>query len=416
VSSQKTAGVFALTAAVALIVASTLTPDPTDPWTHHFWCWRCSKDATFIEFGLNVALFIPFGASMRAVGVRFWRAMAVVIVATVAIEALQYFVVPGRDASIADCVANAIGGIAGFALLAPLGVMANPSPRAARRIAIGAGVAWTVHAALAMYLFQPAGTRKRLLVQVAPQLAQYDVFTGPTRDATLNGAMVFDGALPRGFTAQTLVGQPLELSIALRPDSATRRFAPILALVDGMATEIASLGQRRTDLVFYTYMRANAHGFWSPKVVMPGVFVDTSALIIVGRRDGNALTVSVRSASAAPRDEPLALRPAVSWWLWWPFTIPAAWTITMITWLWVATAFVLLGYWSARGWWASKVYLSERLWAFVPIIVAAGVAHVAVPLAFRATSLGGALDVTAIAIGAVAGLALGGLRKSGSGP
>ena len=40
----------------------------------------------------------------------------------------------------------------------------------------------------------------------------------------------------------------------------------------------------------------------------------------------------------------------------------------------------------------------------------------AVPLAFRAPSLGGVSDVTAVAIGAVIGLALGGLRKSGSGP
>lgn len=412
--ARKTPAYVALAGALALIAATTLAPDPTHPWTRHFWCWRCSKDATAIELALNIALFVPMGAALRAIGIRFVGVVATAAAITGGIETLQYFVITGRDASIADCVANLVGGIIGFGLLAPLAGLANPSPRIARRVAIGAVVMWALHAAFAMYAVQPAATRSPLHVQIAPKLEQYDAFAGQTGSAMVNGAVVFDG--PAGFPADALVDEPVELSVPIKAAGPTRRYAPILALVDGQANEIAELGQRRSDLVFYTYTRATALGFWSPKIVLPGVLGDTAAMTVSGKRDGYVVSASVGRASGELRETQLNLRPAVSWWLWWPFTIPAAWVITMITWLWLIAAFALIGYWSARGWWAPRLFVSERVVAIVPIIAAGALAHVAVPLSFRASLLGVRSDVAAILLGGMIGLALGALRKSGSEP
>lgn len=74
---------------------------------------------TPLEFGANVALFVPLGA-LAAVFLprsRWWWAVLVGLLISVAIESAQSFVLPGRTASPQDVVANVTGTTIGVVLV-----------------------------------------------------------------------------------------------------------------------------------------------------------------------------------------------------------------------------------------------------------------------------------------------------------
>jgi hypothetical protein len=85
-------------------------------------CWsgldihRVLPDALGSASGLaNVALFVPLGLFLRWVTGRAARSAAVVVTTTAGIEASQGLVLTGHDCSVADVLANTVGGLAGIA-------------------------------------------------------------------------------------------------------------------------------------------------------------------------------------------------------------------------------------------------------------------------------------------------------------
>lgn len=86
-------------------------------------CWsgfdvhRLLPDALGSASGLaNVALFVPFGFFLSWATSRVARSAAVVLVTTTGIEASQGLVLAGHDCSVADVLANTVGGLAGIAV------------------------------------------------------------------------------------------------------------------------------------------------------------------------------------------------------------------------------------------------------------------------------------------------------------
>jgi hypothetical protein len=91
-------------------------------------CWsgfdlhRLLPDALGSPSGLaNVALFVPFGFFLAWATSRVVRSAAVVVATTTAIEASQGLVLPGRDCSVADVLANTVGGLVGIAVAVLVG-------------------------------------------------------------------------------------------------------------------------------------------------------------------------------------------------------------------------------------------------------------------------------------------------------
>ena len=68
-----------------------------------------------VEFGANIALFVPLGMLLALLfgPRRWWRAPVICFVATVIIELGQGALLPQRVTSIGDVIANTIGGILG---------------------------------------------------------------------------------------------------------------------------------------------------------------------------------------------------------------------------------------------------------------------------------------------------------------
>ena len=77
-----------------------------------------------VEFGANIALFVPLGMLIALLfgPRRWWRAPIICFVTTVIIELGQGALLPQRVASIGDVIANTVGGILGT--LAAVAIMA----------------------------------------------------------------------------------------------------------------------------------------------------------------------------------------------------------------------------------------------------------------------------------------------------
>jgi hypothetical protein len=101
-------------AVLVVIGVVTLWPgddsDAGDPW----WCLVCEPEYDIPNLALNVALFAPLGVGLALCGFGRGAAIAIALSATLVVEALQYQVIAGRDASLGDVLANALGAALGF--------------------------------------------------------------------------------------------------------------------------------------------------------------------------------------------------------------------------------------------------------------------------------------------------------------
>lgn len=69
----------------------------------------------WIEFAANILLFVPLGLLLTLLVDRVWIGVAVCVAASVAVELAQ-FLLPSRQASPRDVIANAIGAGVGAAI------------------------------------------------------------------------------------------------------------------------------------------------------------------------------------------------------------------------------------------------------------------------------------------------------------
>lgn len=95
-----------------LVLAVTLTPVGGHPNSQPAWCIVCGTRG-LADFLGNILLFVPLGLALAALGWSWWRVALAGTLLSVGIEALQVFVVTGRDASIGDVLGNGLGALAG---------------------------------------------------------------------------------------------------------------------------------------------------------------------------------------------------------------------------------------------------------------------------------------------------------------
>ncbi len=398
---------IAIVACLLLVAAATLVPNADGPWPRDFWGWHGNT----IEFALNVLLFAPLGVAL-APSANVRRGLLAIAATTIAVELLQYFVVAGRDGSIRDVIANFAGGAGGLLVAPHLRSLWRPDVRTGRRLAWSASALWIAHAVFAMVVFRPSMTDNPLFTHLAPELGQYDTFGGTVTNASVNGATVFIGRFPAGIAVKSWESQPLELAATATTAAPTTRPAPVIALLDSAAIEIALLAETRGDLVFRTRMLADDFGLRLPVLVIDDVFAPSNGtsrepIRVTGYRNRYTLSASAARAGGDRRAKSITLTPSLGWSLWWPFAVPSSATITWMTWLWLAVPIGAIAFWGAAS--ATK----PRAWtASLPVAVAVVVAHLLVPRVFSVAPLGTKSEALALAIGLVVGLAVGAWRKS----
>jgi hypothetical protein len=191
-------------AVVIAILVITLRPVGSRVNSSFNWCIGCSEFGT-LDLIYNIALFAPLGLLLGMRGVSVLRALFLSALLSSAIEFLQVSVIPGRDPSFSDVLANSLGGAFGVPLARTRAFFADSTRVRWRLVAWGAaatGLAGIWFGSWAMAAPVPVSD---YYVQWLPRRVGYAYFPGDLRAFAANGVQ-FDSAtlvpaqkLPRDF-------------------------------------------------------------------------------------------------------------------------------------------------------------------------------------------------------------------------
>ena len=331
----------------------TLTPQPQNveqAARTPLWCLRCG-DLSGMDILLNVILFMPLGFGLRLAGWPRRRVLLAAFTTTFLVELTQYFFIPGRDATLSDILTNTTGGLAGLVLAERFPLLLWPGPRAARRLAAGAGAFWLAVQAVTAWGDGVTLPERPYWGQLAPELGQFDRFRGTMVEGKVAGEPMPSARLPDTplVRDRLLAGAGLEARAVSGPPTA--RLAPIVSVFDEGQQEIALLGQWGTDLVFRIHTRAWSLGLRGPALRLARALPADSGrpFTVSGRLRDGYLEVAADTGSG-PRRRALALSPSFGWSLLLPFENYAFGdAVRLLTALWLAGLLLPVGYWAGRG-------------------------------------------------------------------
>ncbi len=146
---------------------------------------------------LNLLLFIPMATGLRLLGWPWRRVVMMSVSLSFAVEFLQFYVVPGRDASLSDLLTNTTSAAIAAAIAPHLGRLLAPDRALARRLFFGSVALWLgvlTFSALATMPWVPSG---RLRNDCTRSFDRADIFTGTVRSVVMNGVpLPCDDELP----------------------------------------------------------------------------------------------------------------------------------------------------------------------------------------------------------------------------
>lgn len=340
---------------LAVIGLLTLWPNPAQAplsASTPFLCLPCGPSGTS-DFLRNILLFIPFGFALGARGSRLGTALLLSAAATGTVEFLQFAVIPGRDAAMADIVANTLGGGIGAWLGRQGEGVFLLRPRGAAVVT----VAWAVLGVLAIGLTAwalpaslPAGT---WYGQWAPFGDEPEWFTGDVVEVTLGNRQLphwrlSDSEARRHELAEDTLRLRAKVVSILPPPAALY----IVALADS-AGRLITLNQGGRDLGFSLRTRAADLALHTPyfvaRQVMPPLAGDT--IVVAGSYWRGHAQVGPDASELSTLDG-------------WSLVMPAAvggTTALFVMIAWLAALFAPI------GWYGGQVPSSA--WAAAPVLV-----------------------------------------------
>lgn len=343
------------------ICGLTLFPNPrqaaasaTTPLT----CIVCG-DQGGVDVILNVILFIPFGLGLGLAGWSWRRTAAVAAIFSFAVEALQFWVVTGRDSSLGDLMTNTTGAVLG-ALLAPhLGVLLLPSPEPARRLLLGGTATWLGLLGLSACLQAPGASAGKLTSNWAHRVAKPNPFGGEVRSASMDGSFLPPSGQPsdRNLIRGRLERGEADLVLqAVSGPSWGHGWIFLLAASERPQLAVSQRGRSAILTVPALALRFKLRG---PTLSLPqGLPPDSGVAVAVDAgRQGHRLWLAT-SYSGRSQTVSLLLSPAHGWGLIAPFGFAAGRTVRFVTGLCIAMLILPLGFWAAasdKAQWAGLV-------------------------------------------------------------
>ncbi len=312
-SSWKRPRTWALLAAALLpIVGLTLRLPHGGPGggasTLPSWCLACGSRGA-ADFLLNIALFVPLGAALRAAGVRPLITGLIGLALSGGIETAQLWM-PGRYTSLGDLLANGLGAAIGAVLLGTGTFSLRAPPSARRQIVLTALVA-TVWIGTAL-AFRPSLPERDYYGQWTAQLGYYGNYGGRVLSATIGEQPAPSRRLGSSAAARLglLAGDTVAVTVVAGPPPP--RLAPIFSIYDDQQEEVLLMGAEGNDLVLRVRRRAADLRFEAPerrwKGALDGVSADDTVRLAawrpsVHRRAGGStlcLRVQEKERCAAP--------------------------------------------------------------------------------------------------------------------
>jgi hypothetical protein len=344
-SARWAAGLAAL-AAIALL---TLWPGRSEAEHGFSWCFACGEFGA-IDVLLNVALFFPFGAALawgRAFSIgNTLRALVASLVVSTIIELLQLGVIRGRDPSLSDIVANALGGALG----------ASVAHEGTWPIATWRRLSWMLAlTASALLLFgqwalEPSAPRETYYAQWLPQRPAYVPFNGTLHSFALDAialppaAVLEAGALPDEFFEGRL---HLQARVTAGPAPHGIALIARLALASG---ELVMLGRAEDAFVFRYRANAARVGFRNPIFALPDAFTASRNAIVqldAALKPGSAALSAAGDGVRVTHTFKITM--ARGWSLLLPWNVALGESGQLFDAAWLALLFGVVGYAAARS-------------------------------------------------------------------
>lgn len=295
--TRRRVGLGLAVAALAVIAWFTLRPGEPGTQVAEPHAFGLSGDEGLQDFVANVALFVPLGLSLVLSG---WRARSATLAGgacSMLIEITQARLLPNRDATASDVLANTLGAAVGAALMVSWPRLLHPPPRLARRLALAGALLGTLVFAMTAWLTQPAEPGRWYLGQYggSPPPAR-DSFSFGTLTMRANGIAIPWGAIPDpvGALSGTRATR-LEFSgVITRATAEWARLAGLHEIAPHAGRQRLNVEWNGRDLRVVSRARAEALLLRSPWILLPDAAEptpgDTLRVVVTA---GTTLSVAV---------------------------------------------------------------------------------------------------------------------------
>jgi hypothetical protein len=305
----------------------------------------------------NVALFAPLGAGLALAGLSGKRALPAMCVLSVLIETAQFFVIPGRYATIGDVLTNTLGGALGFAIGRYAYTLLRPSPRIASALTLAWFAVWLASQTITAFGFSPALPMSDYYGQLAPSLGNFEQFRGRVLRASIGGVVVPDTRFTDSQRVRALLLGGAFVTMTVVPASPTRDLAPIVRVADGSQREIVLLGQNAENLTLGIRTGAAVlrlrPAFFAVADIFPAVSHGGSGLIndalsVRARYSAREVLVNTQSVRTS-RARRIPITASLGWTMLLPFQwyIEGTRTEFVVSTVWMACLLLPIGYWGA---------------------------------------------------------------------
>ena len=357
---------------VGLLVA-TLRPMRGSPQPPPGLCLICGQTGG-ADFLANVVAFVPLGVALALALGSAGRAVLPIVAFSLFIEALQWRVVPGRDASVGDLVANAAGGIIGALAAAHLWRLLRPEPRHVRSLILGWMVLGGAVIVASLWMLTPSVVKLRYWSYWSAGQRGHERFDGRVLGVLLFGTEVPDHARvePDSMPIEYRRGR-VELTLSVTGPYPTGAWAEVYRLANPLGQR-ANIAVRRDQLVFRPPLNAATWRFWSPTVRFDGALDQETRETELRLKAGRGI-VTLESSAGESRQGSVRLHAADAWkFVISDVTVPDTGRL-LVTAAWFLVVFGPFGFWAAtRGNFAVGMTAAG---------VVAGIAFLVGPVIFR---------------------------------
>lgn len=350
-SARRYLGTALALAGFAFVAVATLTPASDVhglALTTPLLCLVCGEHGG-ADVAANLLLFLPLAIGLRLAGASWGQTVLTCGALSFAVELLQLRVIPGRDASLSDLLANTTSGAIGGALGTWLPRLVAPRPAPALALLAGGGTAFVLLLAAWAWLLGPWLPDGELMSRWAHEAPGADVFEGRVRSVRLDGVPMPRNGPPPDSAAfrRRLEGGAFSLEADLTSGAPVRDrvWVYMVRVPSGGGLTVNQLG-RQAGLAVPS--RALRFGLRPPMLTLGQAFPETAGepVRIVATESSRRLRLA-SSHGGVERSVELGISPAFGWSMFLPLDLAEGGGVRWITGLLLAAMLIPLGHWAA---------------------------------------------------------------------
>ena len=346
---QRRWGRLAAAAGLVVILAATLTPEPSQSRAAEatpLWCLVCGEYGG-VDVLNNILLFIPFALGLRLAGVPLRTVVLAGALLSLGIETLQLFAIAGRDASLSDVLTNTLGSWLGAVAGGHWRTLLRPRTWRALQLAGGASAGWLVLQVGTAVLLRPWIPAGPLQSEWRPDTPGRLPFSGEVTSASVSGMEVAPGAVDSAVKLSRRLSRGLiSLRLGIKAGDTATHWSTVYRLT-GPHGAVLQVDASGPNLIFQPPAEAQRLRLWTPRLLIENGLSPSASLTLVAREGHDTLWGRVGAISG--REAIHILSPSQSWTLISPFLYAYGREARLVTGCWLALLLGLIGYWWAQA-------------------------------------------------------------------